>query len=316
MLFIPIPLRFFVTGDKIISGGNMVNFEEVSKRVLSDVTLNIPAGEAVGLIGASGAGKTTFIKLACGLLAPERGRVWTLGKDPVRYRKKYGRDISVFITGIPLLEGEDTVSQGLDMIRAVYRMDAEGYRRSYDELSQRLGFGAFAEKRVRDLSLGQRMRAELAAALIYEPRLIMLDEPDVGLDENAKSALSEMIRERVQRGVTVLVTSHDMAWISRVCGRIAVLDKGRAVSCGSVESLQSRFMPVNTMTVKISGRIPDLDDLPVRKFSLEGDVLSLEYYSNHVTAAEIAALLLKQTEIREMNIKKPGLEQLQSGGKI
>ena len=173
----------------------MINFEDVSKYSLSGVTLSVPKGEVTGLIGASGSGKTTLIKLACGLLAPDSGRVWTLGKDPVRNRGKYGADISAFITGVPLLDREDTVLQGFEMTAAVYRMPKETFRRSYKELSGRLGFAEFSERRVKDLSLGQRMRAELGAALIFEPKLLLLDEPNVGLDENAKSALRDILRE-------------------------------------------------------------------------------------------------------------------------
>ena len=310
MSFIPVPLQFFPAGGIIFFGGNMINFEDVGKYSLSGVTLSVPKGEVTGLIGASGSGKTTLIKLACGLLAPDSGRVWTLGKDPVRNRGKYGADISAFITGVPILESNDTVLQGFEMTAAVYRIPKDVFRRRYAELSERLGFAELSGRRVKDLSLGQKLRAELGAALIFEPKLLLLDEPNAGLDENAKSALRDILREYSAGGMTVLLTSHDTASVSSVCGRFAILDMGKLIFCGSMENLQSRFMPVNTMRVRIGERLPDLDDLPVRRFSLDGDLLTLEYDSNHVTAAEITRLLLKQTEILELNIKKPGLEQL------
>ncbi len=295
----------------------MINFEDVSKYNISKVTLSVPKGEVVGLIGTSGSGKTTLIKLACGLLAPESGKVWTLGKDPMRYRQRYASDISTFIAGIPLLDREDTVLQGFETISAVYRMPKDIFKHRYTELSERLGFSELSGRRVKDLSLGQKMRAELGAAFIYEPKLVLLDEPNVGLDENGKSALCDIIKEISSRGTAVLLTSHDMASVSRVCSRFAILDAGKLIFCGSMNNLQSRFMPINTITVKLGGSIPDLDDLPIRRFSLNGDTLTLEYASNHITAAEIMALLLKQTEIREISIHKPDLEQLilQKGGR-
>lgn len=313
----PYPLQFINARDIIISGGNMINFEDVSKYTISEVTLNVPKGEVVGLIGTSGSGKTTLIKLACGLLAPESGKVWTLGKDPMRYRQRYASDISTFIAGVPLLDRDDTVLQGFEMISAVYRMPKDVFKHRYAELSERLEFSELSGRRVKDLSLGQKMRAEFGAAFIYEPKLVLLDEPNVGLDENGKSALYDIIKEISSHGTAVLLTSHDMASVSRVCSRFAILDAGKLIFYGSMNNLQSRFMPINTMTVKLGGSIPDLDDLPIRRFSLNGDTLTLEYASNYITAAEITALLLKQTEIREISVHKPDLEQLilQAGGR-
>lgn len=288
----------------------MINFEDVSKFVLKNVYLNVPKGEITGLIGASGSGKTTLIKLCCGLISPERGRVWTLGKDPVRSRQKYGSDISTYITGIPILESEDTVYQNFEMISSVYRIKKDRFAKRYSELSLRLGFAEFSDKRVKDISLGQKVRAELGAALIYEPKLLLLDEPNIGLDANAKSELCKILTELSEKGTTVLMTSHDMSSVSKVCSRFAVLDKGSIAFCGSLSNLQSRFLPINTMKVRIGDTIPDLDDLPIRRYSISGDTLTLEYDSAHITAAEITSLLLRQTEIKELNIQKPDLEQI------
>ena len=110
--------------------------------------------------------------------------------------------------------------------------------------------------------------------------------------------------------MTVLLTSHDMSSISKLCTRLAILDNGKLVFYGSLDNLRSRYLPINTMTVHFSGRVPDLDDLPIRKYSIEGNSLRLEYNSNHITAAQITALLLKQTEITEIGIHKPDLEEL------
>ena len=228
----------------------------------------------------------------------------------MKYRSKYGPDISVFITGIPLLNKEDTVLQGFDLLASIYGLSGEYFRRRYSGLSEKLGFAELSEYRVKDLSLGQKMRAELGAALLYEPKLLLLDEPNVGLDENGKSTLCEVLKQGSDNGMTALLTSHDMAGISKLCTRLAILDGGKLVFYGSLDNLRSRYLPINTMTVHFNGRVPDLDDLPLRKYSLEGNSLKLEYNSNHITAAQITALLLKQTEITEIGIHKPDLEEL------
>lgn len=296
----------------------MIYFENVSKYCLDEVSLHIPRGEIVGLVGASGAGKTTLIKLACGLLAPDKGRVFTLGKDPVINRKLYKNAVSAFVTGTPLLCREDTVLQGFEMIRTMYGIEKAEFRKRYSELSERLDFGKYDGQAVKNLSHGQRMRAELGAALIYEPKLLLLDEPNVGLDENGKTALYEILTERCHNGMTVLMTSHDMAGVSRMCGRIALLDSGRLVFYGSEDNLRSRYSPIDVMTLKFIGNIPDFEDLPLKKYSVQGNTLTLSYNSNHITAAEILKLILRQTAVTEVSVRKPNLEsiiaQLKGGG--
>lgn len=286
----------------------MINFENVSCRVLKDISLNIPKGETVGLIGKSGAGKTTLIKLACGLLAPESGRVFTIGKNPVENRNLYREKTSAFIAGTPLLCRDDTVLQGFEIIRSIYGISQSDFAKRYEELSTRLDFSKYGRELVKNLSLGERMRAEIGAALIYNPKLLILDEPNIGLDENAKSALGQLLSERRKAGMTTLLSSHDMASISKICSRIALLDKGELVFYGSLENLRSRYTPIDTMSLKIAGSLPDLEDLPLKKYSINGSNISLSYNSNHITAAEILRTVMRQSDVLEISIKKPDLE--------
>lgn len=288
----------------------MINFENVSRNVLRGVSLNVPKGEAVGLIGKSGAGKTTLIKLACGLISPVEGNVYTLGKDPVLNRQSYGKKLSAFICGIPLLSREDTVKQGFEMIRGIYRISEEDFEKRFSYLSQRLDFGKYMDKTVKELSLGERMRAELAAAIIYEPDLLILDEPDTGLDANAKEALRELVSEGCGRGMTLLVASHNLEGLEKVCGRIALLDEGRLIFYGSPQNLRSGFSPTDTIRIKLGGKLPDLEDLPIDKYSIQGNLLTLSYNSNHIAAAEILKTVLRQTHISEAKIIKPDLDSV------
>lgn len=295
----------------------MINIDNVSKYGLNNISINIPKGEAVGLIGASGAGKTTIIKLACGILAPDGGRVYTLGKNPVVNRRLYKNSVSTFITGVPLLDRNDTVLQGFELIRNMYGIEKAEFNRRYNELSERLDFGKYENQISKNLSVGQRMRAELGAALIYEPKLLMLDEPNVGLDENGKAVLYELLNERRKNGMTVLMTSHDMVGISKTCSRIVLLDNGRLVFYGSGDNLRSRYAPIDVMTIKLAGSIPDFEDLPLNKYSVHDNIITLSYNSNLITSAEILKLILRQTSVSKVSIRKPGLEsiisQLKSG---
>lgn len=309
----PNPLQNGFAGDKFLSGGGIViSFEQVSKYSLQDISFHIPKGETVGLIGASGAGKTTLIKLACGLLAPDSGRVYTLDRNPVFNRSRYKDRVSTLIAGVPFLCREDTVSQGLALIRSMYGISKSEFARRYDELAARLDFGKYERQTVKNLSLGQRMRTELGAALIYEPDLLLLDEPNVGLDENGKAALCSILTERCKAGMTVLMTSHDMIGISRMCSRIALLDGGRLIFYGSEDNLRSRYAPIDVMTITFCGKLPDFEDLPLKSYSLRGNSITLSYNTNHITSAEILKLILRQTAVTEVSIRKPDLESIVS----
>lgn len=285
----------------------MISFENVSKFVLSDVSIHIPRGKSVGLIGASGAGKTTLMKLASGLLLPEKGRVRTLGQEPVSKRKRLGRSVGVLFTDVPLLIREDTVAGNFEVLRRIYQINKDDFAREYQELSERLGFADFQNRFIKELSLGQRRRAEIGAALLHRPQLLLLDEPTSGLDESGKQAFYEILAEREKEGMTMLLTSHNMAEISRVCDRIALLDKGCLVYYGGEEQLRKKFAPVDTMVLELEGSIPDLQDLPLMKYMVEGKKLHLFYNSNYVTAAEILELILSQSVVKEVKIQKSDL---------
>lgn len=288
----------------------MIQLENVSKFILSDISLHVPKGEIVGLVGRSGAGKTTLLRLVCGLLQTDSGRVRTLGHDPVKWRNHYGAEVSTFMTGTPLLNRDDELQQGFELIKAMYHISDEQFEQDYKILSERLDFVKYAGETVKKLSLGQRMRAELGAALLIRPKLLLLDEPSVGLDENGKVALWELLKERCDEGMTVLMTSHDLIAVSRLCSRIALLDSGKLIFYGSEKNLRSRYAPIDVLTVTVQGQLPDLEDIPLKCYSVDGNVLTVSYDSNHISSAEILRLILSQTRVSSVNIRKPNLESI------
>lgn len=288
----------------------MVDFENVTKFVLRDLFLHIPAGERVGLLGVPGSGKTTLLKLACGLLVPESGSVRVLGNAPSKWGKNSDPVISAYFSGIPLLERDDTVRQGFELVRCMYRIPKGKYWEEYQRLSKCLGFAAFEHEPVKALSLGQRVRVELSAALVTRPKLLLLDEPNAGLDENGKAALCEVLAERGRQGLTVVVASSDMVGITKLCTRFVLLEDGKAAFYGSEKRLRSQFVPMDKMTVLFGGKLPDLEDLPVMRYKIEGRQLALFYNPNHITAAEILSRILAQTEVVEVKVQKPTLENM------
>ncbi len=260
------------------------------------------------MLGGAGSGKTTLLKLACGLLAPECGSVRVLGQNPAAYQKSPVLPVSAYFAGLPLLDKNDSICQGFGLIQKMYNIPKPQFLADYKELSAQLGFGMFEQEAVKTLSLGQRVRAELAAALITRPKLLLLDEPNAGLDENGKSALREILTKRGHQGLTVLIATSDMVGIVKLCTRFVVLEGGKVVFYGSERNLRNRFVPMDVMTVVLGGKLPDLEDLPLKRYRIEGNRLTISYNSNHVTAAEILKRLLAQTEVTEVKIKKPTLE--------
>ena len=279
----------------------MIIFENVSKFILNSVSIHVPQGETVGLIGASGAGKTTFLKLACGLLKPSNGRIYTMGLKPALEQKELCRGLGVLFADIPVLQKEDTVVGNFELLRSIYQINKDRFDQDYHELSDRLGFVLLSDRPVRDLSLGQRRRVEIGAVLIHRPGLLLLDEP------TAKQAFYELIRERRREGLTTILTSHDMEEISKLCSRIALLDQGKLLYYGTEEQIKKQFTPMDTMQLEVEGRLPDLEDLPLVRYTVDENRLSLSYDSNCVTAAEIVKLVVQQTVIKKMKIRKPEL---------
>lgn len=289
----------------------MVCFDEVSKFILSGITMHIPQGKTVGFIGASGAGKTTFIKLACGLLLPEAGKVYVRGRNPVRGRRAESSRWSVLFADKPYLNGDDTVERNFEMLGAVYRLSGEAFRRDYRELSGRLGFREFEGETVRNLSLGQRRRAELGAALLHRPELLFLDEPAIGLDENAKLELRTILAERKEtENITVVISSHDMAEISELCDRIAYLQEGRLLFYGEREALRKSFLPREELVLKVEDMMPDLEDLPLERYRFDGVELRMVYRSDFITSAEILRFILQRCSVAEAEVNRPGLEEI------
>ncbi len=285
----------------------MISFENVSKFVLSDMTVHVPKGVTVGVIGASGAGKTTMLKLACGLLACEEGNVNTFHMNPVKNRKKLATMLRVYFSDIPLFEGEDTVLNQFQMLQYIYGYKRKSYWENYQMLSELFAFGDSENMRIKELSLGQRKRVELASVLFGDAGLFLLDEPTNGLDEIGKEAFWKQLKGKKEAGATILLSSHNMAEIEYLCDRILLLDQGRILYYGDKERLMKHYAPINCLEMQYEGVIPDMEDLALIKYSVDDDILRLYYNSNYISAAEIMKKILEQTRILYLNIIRPEL---------
>jgi ABC-2 type transport system ATP-binding protein len=281
---------------------------------VDDVTLQIQAGESVGYIGANGAGKSTTIKMLTGILVPTSGSVRTCGLDPVRERRQLASRVGVVFGQRSQLWWDLPVRESFEILAAIHRLPSRPARARQDELVAQLEMADFLETPVRQLSLGQRMRAEVAAALLHSPELVILDEPTIGLDVLSKQRLREfLLSERARHGTTLLLTTHDMGDIERLCERVLVIDHGRLAYDGSLAGLSRTVGARRVLVVDLAEAAPDLVDLPdTTHLGSEGNGLRqrLAFDAEQSTAARVLAAVSKRAEVRDLSVEEPEIEDV------
>ncbi len=226
---------------------------------LREVCFTIQDGEMVGYIGPNGAGKSTTIKIMCGILTPDSGQCVIDGRIPYRERVAHVRNIGVVFGQRRQLWWDVPVIDSFELIRDIYRVDKSVYRKNVRDLSELLNLGEILKTPARNLSLGQRMRCEIAASLLHDPKLLFLDEPTIGLDAVSKIAVRKFIRTlNREKGTTIVLTTHDMQDIEALTERILLIGKGRILLDGTLTQLRRQTSGHKTMTVQYRGTAPML----------------------------------------------------------
>ena len=220
---------------------------------LRDITFTVPDGGMVGYIGPNGAGKSTSIKVMSGILTPDSGECTIDGLTPWKQRKEHVRNIGVVFGQRSQLWWDVPVIDSFELLRDIYRIDPQVYRRNLDDLTQLLELGELLRTPVRQLSLGQRMRCEIAASLLHDPRILFLDEPTIGLDAVSKIAVRDFIKQlNREKKTTVILTTHDMQDIEALTQRILLIGKGQILLDGTLEQLKAQHSGIRKLTVNYS----------------------------------------------------------------
>ncbi|HEX8496941.1 MAG TPA: ATP-binding cassette domain-containing protein [Actinomycetales bacterium] len=283
-------------------------------RAVDDVSFTVGAGEAVGYIGANGAGKSTTIKALTGILVPTGGSVRTCGLAPMTERRALARRIGVVFGRRSQLWWDLPVGESFRILAAVHGLDAAGERSRTGELVDQLEMGEFLTTPVRQLSLGQRMRAEVAAALLHSPELVILDEPTIGLDVLSKQRLREfLIAERAARGTTLLLTTHDMGDVSRLCDRVLVVDHGRLAYDGTLDGLSRRVGARRVLVVDLVEPVADLLGIAHTTHldsAAHGLRQRLAFDAADTTAAAVLAAVSERASVRDLSIEEPDIEDV------
>lgn len=288
---------------------NLISKQRYQIKAVEGVTFSILPGECVGYIGPNGAGKSTTIKMLTGLLVPSGGEVFVNNYVPWRERTKYVSKIGVVFGQRTTLWWDLPVIESFTLLRHIYRIPLKQYQNNLDEFRVMLELDAFIDTPVRSLSLGQRMRADICAALLHNPEILFLDEPTIGLDVVAKDRIRQFILEINQsRKTTILLTTHDLSDVEKLCERVMILDKGHLLYDGDLGELREKFGGKRKLVVDFAENHPDFLVSGAEIVAREGNRITYAFARENVTASELIQRLSELYRIRDLSVQEPEIE--------
>ena len=277
-------------------------------RAVDSISFSVARGEMVGYIGPNGAGKSTTIKMLTGILTPSGGRIRVAGIDPSRERMRLAHRIGVVFGQRTTLWWDLPLIDSYKLMHRMYRIPDGRYRENLDRLVELLDLGALLDVPVRQLSLGQRMRGDIAAALLHDPEVVYLDEPTIGLDVISKARVREFLRElNAERGTTVLLTTHDLQDIEQLCSRVMVIDHGRLMYDGPLAGLHEVGESERTLVVDLERELPPIEAPPARVVKVEGPRQWLAFPAAE-SAAVLVAAIAAEYPLVDLSVREPDIE--------
>lgn len=296
------------------------NYKDVN--AIIDLNFKIQQGELIGYIGPNGAGKSTTIKMLCGLLAPTSGEILLSGVDPIKKRKTNAMQIGVVFGQRSQLNWDLPMEDTFEVYKIMYKIDDARYKRNVAFYTELLDMGEFLRTPIRQLSLGQKMRAELAVAMLHDPKILYLDEPTIGLDVVVKQKIRSFIKEvNKDRGVTVILTTHDMRDIEEVCSRIMLINKGKLLFDGSQKNFRNNYSAGNRMSVllepkegdslkPLSGEfiLVEQTDDPQSSYPLARKIIDIPRSGD--ASADIILKLMQDYKIVDLQVTIPSIEDI------
>jgi ABC-2 type transport system ATP-binding protein len=301
-------LRRTFTVRRRVDGARRKQSTEVE--AVRDLTFAIDAGEMVGYIGPNGAGKSTTVKMLTGILVPTSGRISVAGVDPSRHRTALARRIGVVFGQRTSLWWDLPLHDSFDLLHKIYRTDPARHRTNLAEFVELLDLGDLLDTPVRQLSLGQRMRGDIVAALLHDPEILYLDEPTIGLDVVSKGRLREFLRAlNRDRGTTLMLTTHDLQDIEALCDRVIVIDHGTQVYDGSLPGLHEQGGSRRTVVVDLVDEAPPIEVAGAVTRRVEGPRQWLSFPAD-ASAAPIVAALASSYDVADLSIQEPDIEEV------
>ncbi|MEA5040220.1 MAG: ATP-binding cassette domain-containing protein [Clostridiaceae bacterium] len=286
--------------------------EYTEVRALDDLSFSVGAGEIVGYIGPNGAGKSSTVKVMSGILTPDSGACEVCGLTPWKDRKKLARHIGVVFGQRSQLFWDVPVIDSFELLRDIYEVERLEYRENLGRLTALLNLTDLLRTPARQLSLGQRMRCELAASLLHSPQVLFLDEPTIGLDAVSKIAVRQFIRDLSrEKGTTVILTTHDMQDIEALASRILLIGRGRILLDGTLDELRRAHSPLRTITAEYLGTLPLLRGVTAAETQPGRAVLTVD--TNVCSVSEVIAALSAAVELHDLSVTGQSAEELVAG---
>jgi ABC-2 type transport system ATP-binding protein len=283
--------------------------ERRTVRAVDDLSFTVAAGECVGYIGPNGAGKSTTIKMLTGILVPSGGSLRVAGVDPARERTALARRIGVVFGQRTTLWWDLPLRDSFELARRLYRIPAARYAANLARCVELLRLADLLDTPVRQLSLGQRMRGDLAAALLHDPQVLYLDEPTIGLDVLSKARVREFLREVNAAGTTVLLTTHDLTDIEQLCGRVMVIDHGRVVYDGDLPGLHTAGRSERTLVVDLVREHPPIE-LPGARVTKVAGCRQWLAFPAEESAAPLVAAVAARYPLVDLSVREPVIEDV------
>lgn len=280
-------------------------------KAVDGVSFTVQPGELVGYLGPNGAGKSTTMKMLTGLLVPTDGDLRVNGRIPWKERQQYVAHIGAVFGQRTTLWWDLPVIESLDLLQHVYRIPSLRFQQNLAAFTALLEMEPFLNTPVRSLSLGQRMRADLCAALLHEPKLLFLDEPTIGLDVVAKERMRQFIRHvNQERGTTVLLTTHDLQDVEKLCERVLIIDNGRLLFDGQLQTLRQQFGGYRDLVVDMAEGYEDVRIEGAEIIAQEGWRVTYRFMRQQVTASELIGRISARYRIRDLEVREGDIETI------
>lgn len=281
-----------------------------SVAAVNNLSFTVDAGEVVGYLGPNGAGKSTTVKMLTGILVPSAGLIRVDGLDPARQRRELAGRVGVVFGQRTTLWWDLPLRDSFDLLRRLYRIDRARFRTNLDRFTELLDLGPLLDTPVRQLSLGQRMRGDLTAALLHDPRILYLDEPTIGLDVTSKAAVRSFLTEvNRDRGTTILLTTHDLDDIERVCRRVMVIDHGRLAFDGDLPALRARASAERTLVVDLLTPTAPIEVPGTRVVRVDGPRQYLAFPAD-ASAVPLVTAVMERFPVADISLREPDIEDV------
>jgi len=302
------PLRkegYFATLKELISR------EFIYKKAVDNINFTLQKGEIVGYIGRNGAGKSTTIKMLSGILQPTSGTVMVNGLNPAKQRMQNAKQMGVVFGQKTQLWWDVPLIESFKLLKEIYQIESKVYEKNIEQFTAMLGLEELLNKPVRQMSLGQRVKSDIAAALLHNPSILFLDEPTIGVDALSKKALYDFIlRINKEREVTILLTTHDLKDMEKLCSRIMIIDEGKLMYDGSLQDMIQKYGTTRMLSVEFESTVKDFNIPKAKLTSSEGNRKTYVFNRLDTTPSSLIDYISKQHSIIDLQVIEPEVEEV------